>query len=126
MRALRRELVMHPASGIRSLIQNFGESLGISLCPAERDSDLSSRSEVGTGRDLRNGTSGTAQLDMRNGQCGITAEDLLTSIDEEFRALVKILNPRNVKNYIALPQDADVVAVEPVAPSVSAHKYVRQ
>ncbi|MFQ6104791.1 MAG: AAA family ATPase [Candidatus Glassbacteria bacterium] len=56
---------------------------------------------------------------------GISADILLKAIDEEFTEMVKILTPHNVKNYIDLPHEADVVAVEPASPAISAHGYVR-
>ncbi|MFQ6103293.1 MAG: AAA family ATPase [Candidatus Glassbacteria bacterium] len=56
---------------------------------------------------------------------GISADILLRAIDQEFTELVKLLTPRNIKNYINLPDEADVVAVEPASPGISSHRYMR-
>ncbi len=50
---------------------------------------------------------------------GILREDLQAAVDEELCTLARVLTPRNVRGYLHLPQDREVVAVEPVIPSRS-------
>jgi len=56
---------------------------------------------------------------------GILPEDLITSIQEELGALARVLTPRNIRSYLELPQDQDVVAVEPVPAPPMVHRFVR-
>lgn len=44
---------------------------------------------------------------------GIFAEDLITALEEELASLARVLTPKNIRSYVSLPQDQEVVAVEP-------------
>ena len=49
-----------------------------------------------------------------SGESGIRSADLLDAIDREFEGMVRGLTPRNCREYLLdLPQDVDVVQVEP-------------
>lgn len=77
------------------------------------------------GRDLVNGAS-IAKIcqaaieraclrDAEDGDSGLRTGDLLEAIDRELESATRGLSPRNCRQYLAdLPQDVDVVKVEPV------------
>ncbi|MGQ0701888.1 MAG: AAA family ATPase [Gemmatimonadales bacterium] len=55
--------------------------------------------------------------ESETGESGIRLPDLLEAIDREFASLVRGLTPRNCRSYLLdLPQDVDVVKVEPTRP----------
>jgi proteasome-associated ATPase len=67
------------------------------------------------------------EIDMGapDGTDGIRAEDLSAALDEAFASEAKILRPHNVRDYLALPADRDVVAVQPATGTPGAHTYLR-
>lgn len=64
--------------------------------------------------------------EIETGASGVAQEDLLHAISEEFECLSQSLSPANCRNHLQdLPQDVDVVRVEPVRRKVrSAHRYL--
>ncbi len=65
--------------------------------------------------------------EVEGGASGLCLEDLLSAVAEELDTLVSTLTAANCKNFIEdLPQDVDVVKVEPVTPAVQrAYRYLR-
>ncbi len=65
--------------------------------------------------------------EIDGGEPGVRREDLSTAIDDAFRTTASALTPRNCRRYLPeLPQDMDVVAVQPVARKVAeTHRYLR-
>jgi len=59
-------------------------------------------------------------------RAGVLVEDFLSAIAEEFQMQVGSLTPANCRQHLAdLPQDVDVIAVEPVARKVpQPHRYM--
>ena len=52
--------------------------------------------------------------ETETGESGLRPSDLLEAIDREFEAAVRALTPRNCRDYLLdLPQDVDVVQIEP-------------
>jgi proteasome-associated ATPase len=49
---------------------------------------------------------------------GIRTQDLAVAVEQEFAEVGKVLKPHNIREYVALPEDREVVAVEraPVRP----------
>lgn len=66
--------------------------------------------------------------DVRTGQGGLRVEDVDQAVTEAVRRLSTTLSLRNAHAYLAdLPQDVDVVAVEPVMRRVSdSHRYLNE
>jgi proteasome-associated ATPase len=63
--------------------------------------------------------------EVRTGQAGIRAEDVLVAVDEQFTALASGLTPANVRGHVeGLPQDLDAVRVEPVRRRISPAAYL--
>jgi proteasome-associated ATPase len=61
--------------------------------------------------------------EVESGASGVQLEDVLYGIAEEFKCMAKMLTPANCRNYLLdLPQDVDVVRVEPVQRKVT-HSY---
>jgi len=60
------------------------------------------------------------------GQSGVRLKDFLSTTQEEFETMARVLTPVNIRHHLqTLPQDADVVAVEPVARRVKQpHRYI--
>jgi hypothetical protein len=53
---------------------------------------------------------------METGESGVRISDLFDAIEIELSAAVRTLTPINCRRYLtSLPQDVDVVAVEPAA-----------
>lgn len=65
--------------------------------------------------------------EAEGGASGLCLEDLLAAVHEELQTLVSALTRVNCRNFIEdLPQDIDVVKVEPVTPAVQrAYRYLR-
>jgi hypothetical protein len=66
--------------------------------------------------------------DAETGVRGLELADLLEALDAEFEAAARILTPANCRRYLdGLPQDVDVVRVEPLARRGSArvHRVLR-
>ena len=61
------------------------------------------------------------------GQSGVRLDDVVWAIDEEFQSTSRLLTPANCRAYLCdLPQDLDVVSVQPVTRRVShAQRYSR-
>jgi len=55
----------------------------------------------------------------QSGEAGLTAEDLLLAIGEEFCSVARGITVFNCRQHLELPQDLDVVKVEPVARKVT-------
>jgi SpoVK/Ycf46/Vps4 family AAA+-type ATPase len=64
--------------------------------------------------------------EVQTGRSGVNAHDVLDSITEQFEATARGLTPTNCRRYFAwLPQDLDVVSVQPVVRKVrQPHKYM--
>lgn len=67
----------------------------------------------------------TREIEMN--RSGLELEDVLTAMAEEFEAIARTLSPANCHQHLSgLPQDVDIVSVEPVVRKVSRpHKYLR-
>jgi len=67
-----------------------------------------------------------AVREIRTGQTGLTLDDFLTAMREEFETIARVLTPINIRHHLgSLPQDADVVAVTPVERKVPRpHRYL--
>ena len=61
-----------------------------------------------------------------NGGGGIRLEDVLSALEEEFEGAARVLTPANCHRHLdGMPQDLDVVRVEPVRRAVrQAHRYL--
>jgi proteasome-associated ATPase len=58
------------------------------------------------------------------GESGLSVEDVLTAIDEEFQKAVRVLSPANCRLYLkGLPDGVDVVRIEPVLERAPSHRY---
>ncbi len=56
------------------------------------------------------------QRELDTGESGLTADDIGWALEEEFANAARALTPRNCRQHLFdLPQDLDVVSVEPVA-----------
>ena len=64
--------------------------------------------------------------DVRSKERGLRAEDIDTAVADAIQRLSTLLTPRNAHAYLAdLPQDIDVVAVEPIVRRVThEHRYL--
>ena len=52
--------------------------------------------------------------ESETGESGVRSTDLLDAIDRQFDVVVRSITPRNCREYLLdLPQDVDVVQVEP-------------
>lgn len=60
------------------------------------------------------------------GEAGIRLEDVLSAITDEFESMARTLSKANCRNYVTdLPQDVDVISVEPIRRKVSRpHAYL--
>jgi SpoVK/Ycf46/Vps4 family AAA+-type ATPase len=59
-------------------------------------------------------------------QRGLRLGDLLSAVDNEFERVLRFLTPRNIGAHIELPQDMDVVRIDPVERKVRRpHLYLR-
>jgi hypothetical protein len=57
--------------------------------------------------------------DVRGGERGLSVSDMDLAVSDAFRRLASTLSPGNVRVYLSnLPQDVDVVSVEPAARKV--------
>ena len=57
---------------------------------------------------------------------GLTLADMEHAVDEGIGRLRMLLSPQNAKAYLAdLPQEVDVVAVEPAHSQVHTHRYLQ-
>lgn len=65
--------------------------------------------------------------DAETGQEGVTLEDVMGAVSEEFERCSKLLTPGNCRMHLTdLPQDVDVVRVDPVERKVSRpYRYLR-
>lgn len=65
------------------------------------------------------------EIDLNQG--GVQLSDALTAMTEEFESLGRSLTPANCHQYVSdLPQDVDVVSVEPIVRKVARrHRYLR-
>ena len=64
--------------------------------------------------------------DVRSKERGLRVEDIDGAVADAIQRLSTLLTPRNAHAYLSdLPQDIDVVAVEPVVRRVThAHRYL--
>lgn len=63
----------------------------------------------------------------QGGEAGISVIDMKTAAADAVERLRKTLTPRNIKSYLPdIPQDLDVVEVEPVKPRIDRLHYLRQ
>ncbi len=64
--------------------------------------------------------------EVEGGPAGVRIEDLLHGIAEEFECMAKTLTPANCRSHLHdLPQDVDVVRVEPVRKKVTrSYRYI--
>jgi hypothetical protein len=64
--------------------------------------------------------------EIETGKSGLRLADMLSAVSEEFTGVARCLTPFNCRNYISdLPQDMDIVSVEPVARNVrQPHRYL--
>lgn len=64
--------------------------------------------------------------DVRGGEGGLQVEDMQNAVGNALERLASTLSPRNVYSYLAdLPQDIDVVSVEPIVRRVKQpHRYL--
>ncbi len=63
--------------------------------------------------------------DLERGEPGIQLQDMAQAIEDALKRLRQTLTPQNARSYLDdLPQDIDVVSVEPIEPQVSgAHRF---
>ncbi len=68
------------------------------------------------------------QRHVDGGEPGVRIEDMMEAVSSALQRLATTLTPQNAHAYLYdLPQDADVVAVEPVVrPAGRAHRYLNQ
>ncbi|MFH1681964.1 MAG: AAA family ATPase [Candidatus Eisenbacteria bacterium] len=66
--------------------------------------------------------------EVESGEEGILLEDVLSAAADELDSLASYLTPRNCRDYLAdLPQDLDVVSIEPVRRKVPRpHRYLNE
>jgi proteasome-associated ATPase len=64
--------------------------------------------------------------ETRDGDAGVRVADINEAVSDAFERLATTLSPRNAHAYLSdLPQDVDVVSVEPIKRKLSrAHRYV--
>jgi len=64
--------------------------------------------------------------EVETGESGLRAEDVYGALAEEFEASARVLTPRNCRHHLSdLPQDMDVVSVEPIVRKVKEpHRYL--
>jgi proteasome-associated ATPase len=64
--------------------------------------------------------------EIQTGERGIRLQDVLSVVAEEIESAASVLTPANCRHYLTdLPQDVDVVSVEPVKRDASrAHRYL--
>ena len=64
--------------------------------------------------------------EAETGQSGVCLSDILSAVADEFASATRGLTPTNCRMHIdGLPQDVDVVAVEPVSHKVPhPHRYL--
>jgi hypothetical protein len=67
-----------------------------------------------------------ADREAQAGTAGISEADLTAALDQELRGAAGLLTPFNVRSYVPrLPQDVDVVAVEPLTTGASTALFTR-
>ena len=65
--------------------------------------------------------------DVRGGDSGMRVADIESAVSEAMHRLASTLTPRNAHAHLSdLPQDVDVVSVEPITRRVAAHRYINQ
>ena len=65
--------------------------------------------------------------EIETGEVGVRIDDLLAAIDTEFSRAVQMLTPANCHKHLSgLPQDVDVVRVQPLRPhAMRQYRYLR-
>ncbi len=64
--------------------------------------------------------------DVRGGEAGLLVADMEEAVAGALERLASTLSPRNIRSYLSdLPQDIDVVSVEPIARRLQRqHRYI--
>jgi hypothetical protein len=58
--------------------------------------------------------------EVETGEAGVRLEDVIAALADEFESSARALTPANCRNHLTdLPQDVDVVRVEPAQRKVS-------
>jgi len=63
--------------------------------------------------------------ELDTGESGVCLQDVLSAVAEEFASAVRSLTPANCRKHLSgLPQDVDVVAVEPIVSKAPPVRYL--
>jgi proteasome-associated ATPase len=91
---------------------------------AVRASDLINGAEIAS--IAQSATERACAREARGGEGGLQTADLMSAVGEFFVSAARALTPHNCPNYLDdLPQDVDVVRVDPVARKVNQpHRYI--
>lgn len=125
--ALREEIIESAASAIFASNGN-GELATITFRDgkrhAVRSSDLVSGAVIE--KIAQDAIERASVREINTGRSGLQLQDVLTSICDQFQCAAGVLTPRNCRRHLTdLPQDVDVVSVEPVARKVRyPHRYL--
>jgi len=77
---------------------------------------------------VQSATESACNREAEGGESGIALDDVLAAVSDFFDASTRVLSPANCHKYLEdLPQDVDVVRVEPVQRKVrNPHLYINQ
>jgi proteasome-associated ATPase len=108
---------------------NAGSELAVITLRDGRQSKLSARDLV-SGAHIANiartALERAALREWEGGEPGLSLEDVLTAVDEEFRKAARVLTPANCRHYLkGLPDGVDVVRIESTVERAPTHRYVR-
>jgi hypothetical protein len=91
---------------------------------AVRASDLINGAEIAS--IAQSATERACARDARGGESGVRTADVMSAVGDFFGSAARALTPHNCRNYLDdLPQDVDVVRVDPVERKVSQpYRYI--